>query len=596
MLDHNGNIIWGPVLLPGLGRGGAPIVADFDGDGVAEIGVAGANNYTVFNSDGSVKWTSKTQDHTSACTSSSTFDFYNDGRREIVYGDEQYLRIYNGADGTVLYQTLNQDGTAYELPVIADMDGSGHAELAVISNDYPPTQEAGGTHGIRVFADQNNQWADTRQLWNQLSYHINNVNDDGSIPLHETPSWSTHNTYRLNTFVKQNPFGQPDLTAGLLQVIDNGTGNPLTLSARIGNGGQIAAPATTASFYSGDPANGGTLIGTVSVSALNPSSYQDVQLTGVTGLSTGQDVYVVVDPQNLIQECDKTNNVDHVPLAAAVPAGAISVSTDAPSYGPNAAANFSGIGTNQGSLSADFKIDLRVEDSAGNLVTDLGTTDLGVVAGGASANDPATWSTGTTLAGSYVLHGLLLRADGNLVAEARAPFSITAGTSGGGNPSSVVTLRISTDRSTYYTTDQVNIGDLVQDISANSIVNNASLQLTVLDPNGATVLSLPVPLGQLTPGYLRQLSNLYALKAATLGRYTVNGAVVDASNTVLATATAIFNVVDNLGLSIAGSETVAQPVVYQDDPQTCTDIIVGAERKLTQGAAGKVTHLVGLKV
>src|SRR5262249_33658974 len=47
LLDHTGKLIWGPVALPGGGNGGAPIVADLDGDGIPEIGVAGRADYVV---------------------------------------------------------------------------------------------------------------------------------------------------------------------------------------------------------------------------------------------------------------------------------------------------------------------------------------------------------------------------------------------------------------------------------------------------------------------------------------------------------------------------------------------------------------------
>ena len=46
-----GVIELGPVTLPGTGSGGAPTVADFDGDGFPEIGVAQENKYTVLKPD-----------------------------------------------------------------------------------------------------------------------------------------------------------------------------------------------------------------------------------------------------------------------------------------------------------------------------------------------------------------------------------------------------------------------------------------------------------------------------------------------------------------------------------------------------------------
>src|SRR5690606_6844881 len=48
---QTGVVVWGPITIEGAtlgssgGRIGPPTVADFDGDGVPEIGVAGANQY-----------------------------------------------------------------------------------------------------------------------------------------------------------------------------------------------------------------------------------------------------------------------------------------------------------------------------------------------------------------------------------------------------------------------------------------------------------------------------------------------------------------------------------------------------------------------
>ena len=52
-----------------------------------------------------LKWQSTTQDGSSNVTGSSVFDFEGDGKAEVVYNDECYFRVYNGADGMVLFET-----------------------------------------------------------------------------------------------------------------------------------------------------------------------------------------------------------------------------------------------------------------------------------------------------------------------------------------------------------------------------------------------------------------------------------------------------------------------------------------------------------
>jgi hypothetical protein len=117
---------------PGSG-GGPPTIADFDGDGGPEIGVAFGGAYEVFDvaSRDTRVWSRPSQDMSSRRTGSSVFDFNADGRAEVVYGDECFVRIYDGRDGTVLFSQPRFSSTWTENPIVADVDGDGSAEMVV---------------------------------------------------------------------------------------------------------------------------------------------------------------------------------------------------------------------------------------------------------------------------------------------------------------------------------------------------------------------------------------------------------------------------------------------------------------------------------
>jgi hypothetical protein len=99
---QNGAVLVGPagtmrdgvVPIPGAGFGGAPTVADFDGDGWPEVSTAGSAAYVVYDPDCSdspllaraggacasgrtdlILWSTRTQDLSSSRTGSSVFEF-----------------------------------------------------------------------------------------------------------------------------------------------------------------------------------------------------------------------------------------------------------------------------------------------------------------------------------------------------------------------------------------------------------------------------------------------------------------------------------------------------------------------------------------
>ena len=167
LVDGRTGVIKGrKIKLPGGGNGGAPTVADFDGDGQPEVGIAARSNYTVFKlnpgvpATWSVLWTRSVQDFSSSATGSSVFDFNQDGLAEVVYADETTLHVYNGADGAELLSLPHCSGTIYENPVIVDVDGDGHANIVVPVD----CSEGGAVAGITVYRDALDGWAPTRPI------------------------------------------------------------------------------------------------------------------------------------------------------------------------------------------------------------------------------------------------------------------------------------------------------------------------------------------------------------------------------------------------------------------------------------------------
>jgi hypothetical protein len=258
-----GNTICGPTPLPlditNNNKGGAPMIADFDGDGTPEIGVAGAEYLTVFKNDCTVKWKSKVKDLTSNETGSSVFDFLGDGQAKAVYNDETKLRIYDGKNGSVIKEMDNTTYTTFEYPIIVDVNNDNKAEIVVVANTICATAFGDCSYpknnGIRIYTDSNNNWVSTRKIWNQHAYHVTNVcsgEDDGycskddnfygRIPEKEMDNWSFEklNNYRQNV---QGPggFAAPDFIVGRVDSIRKRCPDSLGLLVTVKNIGDSPA-------------------------------------------------------------------------------------------------------------------------------------------------------------------------------------------------------------------------------------------------------------------------------------------------------------------------------------------------------------------
>ena len=228
LLNHDLTPVWAtPTAIPEGGSGGAPTVADFDGDGRPEVGVAGARRYVVLDGDGSVLWALPTDDTSSNRTGSTVFDFDDDGVAEVVYRDENRLFVLAGPDGSIRFQTPMGSTTTVEAPIVADVDADGHAEIVVVSDAAQGLPDGTSRQpGVYVFGGPADNWVRARTIWNQHSYHVTNVGVDGVVPQVESANWldPALNNYRENEFPAGDRSGLDSFTYTVSDGADSAVG------------------------------------------------------------------------------------------------------------------------------------------------------------------------------------------------------------------------------------------------------------------------------------------------------------------------------------------------------------------------------------
>ncbi|MGA0560300.1 beta strand repeat-containing protein [Larkinella sp. VNQ87] len=311
------NIIASATVPAPQGSGaGNTFIGDVDNDGDPDIGITATDYIGMYGYNGTttlaLKWSKATTDG-SGLTGITMFDFNQDGKQELVYRDESNLRIMDGSTGNNIVTFPSISGTGYEMPVVADVNSDGQANIVVTSG----INTIGGV--VDVFSTASFPWAPSREMWNQVPYNVTNIKDDLTIPTNPQDNAVTFPNGKriLNNFLQQATIydenGDPVFPAVDVQItfdpnaIDPATGyakastnyfssvceNSLPISASLTiplvNNGNIPTPVNMpVSIYRGDPFSSASavLVQTIIVSDPIPAN-GGTFTTGVTINTTG---------------------------------------------------------------------------------------------------------------------------------------------------------------------------------------------------------------------------------------------------------------------------------------------------------------------
>ncbi len=237
--EHNGARKWGPVGQRTLSTSGTPTIADADGDGRAEI-LRPQDGVEIWDRNGNLSRVMSLPDTYRGNGGAATvFDLNGDGKPEVIYVGSQgpfdqpgtftrgALYIFDGSTGSLLHSLPSSRNGSEEThgAIVADVDGDGTAEIVTGGWSEQPAL-------LRVFGAATGRWAETRPIWNQMDYHVTNVERDGTIPAHEAVNWLTPglNIYRGNVPLPEERTGDRD---ELTYVASNGSATSNLATVRL---------------------------------------------------------------------------------------------------------------------------------------------------------------------------------------------------------------------------------------------------------------------------------------------------------------------------------------------------------------------------
>lgn len=219
----------------------------------------------------------------------------------------------------------------------------------------------------------------------------------------------------------------PDLTASHVRATVPAVGQT-RLEASIGNASPFDAAPFRVSFWEGDPATGGMLLGEAHVASMPGGTAQRVGLANAVAISLGTEVYVQADSADQHHEYDENNNWASGPLASRSIAAQLVVRTDKPVYEQRAPVGLGAAATNTGDFDANFTLQLSIQDEQGLEVARFADVALEMLLPLAPRDQSQPWNTASIPPGNYMLRGVLLDAAGNISAMAQTEFAVNAQT------------------------------------------------------------------------------------------------------------------------------------------------------------------------
>ncbi len=225
-----------------------------------------------------------------------------DGAYEVLYADQDALRIYDGASGSILYENFSHSsGTVWEYPVVADIDQDDSAEICIASN-------GSGYRGVTCFGHNGDGWPQSGPTWATHDFAVTNIEPDGAVPQSPEESWLKYNVFRARPSV-DDP-ATSDLSGKLTEIcVADCDDGPVKISFQVWNeGAENIAAGTPYGLYRVDQ-SGETLVQEGTLPEIPAGFAPGGIVLEISPDQLGEFGFVIVlDHNSDVSECVEDNN------------------------------------------------------------------------------------------------------------------------------------------------------------------------------------------------------------------------------------------------------------------------------------------------
>lgn len=240
------------------------------------------------------------------------------------------------------------------------------------------------------------------------------------------------------------------------------------------------------------------------------------------------------------------------------------LSTDKSAYQANEDAVVGATITNLSEYARTIDAKVQIEDSSGNLVSEITTlSNLTFNAGEMKNFDNLVFNTGIAYAGDYKAH-LVLSENKKQTGEAFADFKIQQATIA----LSAVSAKATVDKLLYSPRENVTITPVITSLSSNSILENLTAWVRISSPSGVDLASETRGITMLMPEATFSFKSYWNTGAYPAGAYPVTIEVKDAYGILLASGAAEVNIgaITNPKALLKGTVKVDKQSVLAGEP------------------------------